>query len=193
QVAEQGTSGHGKSPPTEGWSAVQWEDSEPGAQTERPGAVGPVRGCLAAQPHRPPCFIRLLCRGRCSADSRLGQSAAILPGRDGREGTAGRPPRRVLRRNLRTVPEKRGWACAAGCGKLTAASRSPFPRVISPSRGMSEITQILDAVAAGDRQAAAQLLPLVYAELRRLPAARLPSESPGPTPPPTHPLHPPHP
>ena len=46
---------------------------------------------------------------------------------------------------------------------------------------MSEITQILDAVAAGDRQAAAQLLPLVYAELRQLAAARLRSESPGQT------------
>src|SRR5262245_50508951 len=37
------------------WSAVHWEDNEPGAQTVRPGAVGPVRGCLAAEPHRPPC------------------------------------------------------------------------------------------------------------------------------------------
>src|SRR5262245_36168900 len=26
----------------EGWPAVQWEDNEPGAQTGRPGAVGPV-------------------------------------------------------------------------------------------------------------------------------------------------------
>ena len=54
---------------------------------------------------------------------------------------------------------------------------------------MSEITQILDAVAAGDRQAAAQLLPLVYAELRRLAAARLRSESPGQTLQPTDLVH----
>jgi len=54
---------------------------------------------------------------------------------------------------------------------------------------MSEITQILDAVAAGDRQAAAQLLPLVYAELRQLAAARLRSESPGQTLQPTDLVH----
>ena len=54
---------------------------------------------------------------------------------------------------------------------------------------MSEVTQILDAVAAGDQQAAAQLLPLVYAELRRLAAARLQNESPGQTLQPTALVH----
>jgi RNA polymerase sigma factor (TIGR02999 family) len=44
---------------------------------------------------------------------------------------------------------------------------------------MSELTRILDAVAQGDRQAANQLLPLVYDELRRLAAARLAHEKPG--------------
>src|SRR5215510_4599208 len=44
---------------------------------------------------------------------------------------------------------------------------------------MSEITQILDAVAGGDRQAAADLLPLVYAELRRLAAARVAGQAVG--------------
>jgi RNA polymerase sigma factor (TIGR02999 family) len=38
---------------------------------------------------------------------------------------------------------------------------------------MSDVTRMLDAVAAGDGQAAAELLPLVYAELRRLAAAKL--------------------
>ena len=33
---------------------------------------------------------------------------------------------------------------------------------------MSDVTQILKAIADGDRAAAAQLLPLVYEELRRL-------------------------
>src|SRR5262249_33982252 len=33
-------------PPRAVWSAVQWEDNEPGAQTVRPGAAGPVRGLL---------------------------------------------------------------------------------------------------------------------------------------------------
>jgi RNA polymerase sigma factor (TIGR02999 family) len=54
---------------------------------------------------------------------------------------------------------------------------------------MSEVTQILDAVAAGDQQAAAQLLPLVYAELRRLAAFRLSQEAPGQTLQPTALVH----
>jgi RNA polymerase sigma factor (TIGR02999 family) len=47
--------------------------------------------------------------------------------------------------------------------------------------GMADVTRILDAAAAGDPQAAADLLPLVYAELRRLAAARLAAEKPGQT------------
>src|SRR5437588_541694 len=35
---------------------------------------------------------------------------------------------------------------------------------------MSELTQIMDAIARGDRQAAGQLLPQVYDELRQLAA-----------------------
>src|SRR3954452_11827275 len=46
---------------------------------------------------------------------------------------------------------------------------------------MPAITQILDAAAAGDRQAAAQILPLVYDELRKLAAARMAAEDPGHT------------
>lgn len=46
---------------------------------------------------------------------------------------------------------------------------------------MPEITQLLDAAAAGDRQAAAELMPLVYDELRRLAAARMAAEVPGHT------------
>jgi RNA polymerase sigma factor (TIGR02999 family) len=44
-----------------------------------------------------------------------------------------------------------------------------------------QVTQILEAVGAGDEQAAEQLLPLVYEELRRLAAARLAQERPGQT------------
>jgi RNA polymerase sigma factor (TIGR02999 family) len=47
--------------------------------------------------------------------------------------------------------------------------------------GMSEVTHILDAIAQGDPQAADQLLPLVYAELRRLAARKLAQERPGQT------------
>jgi RNA polymerase sigma factor (TIGR02999 family) len=46
---------------------------------------------------------------------------------------------------------------------------------------MSDVTRLLDAVAAGDRQAAADLLPLVYDELRKLAAARMAAEAPGHT------------
>jgi RNA polymerase sigma factor (TIGR02999 family) len=44
---------------------------------------------------------------------------------------------------------------------------------------MSEVTRILDAVAAGDLKAADQLLPLVYDELHRLAARELARERPG--------------
>jgi RNA polymerase sigma factor (TIGR02999 family) len=46
---------------------------------------------------------------------------------------------------------------------------------------MSDVTRLLDAAAAGDRQAAADLLPLVYDELRALAAARVAAEAPGNT------------
>jgi RNA polymerase sigma factor (TIGR02999 family) len=46
---------------------------------------------------------------------------------------------------------------------------------------MSEVTHILSAIENGDPQAAEQLLPLVYAELRRLAADRMTREKPGQT------------
>src|SRR5437660_976195 len=46
---------------------------------------------------------------------------------------------------------------------------------------MSEVTRLLDAAVAGDRQAAADLLPLVYDELRALAAARMAAEAPDHT------------
>jgi RNA polymerase sigma factor (TIGR02999 family) len=49
------------------------------------------------------------------------------------------------------------------------------------SAGMSEVTRLLDAAAAGEPHAAAELLPLVYDELRRLAAARMADEKPGQT------------
>jgi RNA polymerase sigma factor (TIGR02999 family) len=54
---------------------------------------------------------------------------------------------------------------------------------------MSEVTQILDAITQGDQHAAAQLLPLVYDELRRLAAAKLAREAPGQTLQPTALVH----
>jgi RNA polymerase sigma factor (TIGR02999 family) len=46
---------------------------------------------------------------------------------------------------------------------------------------MSDVTQILNAIDQGDRQAAAQLLPLVYDELRQLAARKMAQEKPGQT------------
>ena len=46
---------------------------------------------------------------------------------------------------------------------------------------MTDVTQILSAIEQGDPQAAEQLLPLVYDELRRLAAQRLAQEKPGQT------------
>ena len=46
---------------------------------------------------------------------------------------------------------------------------------------MSEVTRILSAIEQGDRQAADELLPLVYSELRKLATQRLASEKPGQT------------
>jgi RNA polymerase sigma factor (TIGR02999 family) len=46
---------------------------------------------------------------------------------------------------------------------------------------MSDVTQILAAIEQGDPHASAQLLPLVYEELRKLAAARLAAEKPGQT------------
>ena len=46
---------------------------------------------------------------------------------------------------------------------------------------MTEVTRILSAIEHGEPHAAAQLLPLVYEELRRLAAAKLALEKPGQT------------
>jgi RNA polymerase sigma factor (TIGR02999 family) len=54
---------------------------------------------------------------------------------------------------------------------------------------MSEVTQILHAIAGGDPSAASQLLPLVYNELRQLAARKLAQETPGQTLQPTALVH----
>src|SRR5262245_27463694 len=46
---------------------------------------------------------------------------------------------------------------------------------------MSEVTRILSTIEPGDPSAAAQLLPLVYDELRKLAAQKLAQEQPGQT------------
>src|SRR5262245_28969058 len=46
---------------------------------------------------------------------------------------------------------------------------------------MNDVTRVLSAIEQGDPNAADQLLPLVYEELRRLAATRLAQEKPGQT------------
>ena len=46
---------------------------------------------------------------------------------------------------------------------------------------MTEVTQILSAIEQGNPQAAEQLLPLVYDELRKLAAQKMAQEKPGQT------------
>jgi len=54
---------------------------------------------------------------------------------------------------------------------------------------MSDITQVLQAVGRGESRAAAELMPLVYEELRRLAAVRMAQESAGQTLQPTALVH----
>jgi RNA polymerase sigma factor (TIGR02999 family) len=54
---------------------------------------------------------------------------------------------------------------------------------------VADVTQILNAIEQGDPKAAAELLPLVYDELRKLAAARLADEKPGQTLQPTALVH----
>ena len=58
------------------------------------------------------------------------------------------------------------------------SARIPF---VTERTVMSDVTNILSKIEAGDPSAAEQLLPLVYDELRKLAAARLAQEKPGQT------------
>ena len=59
----------------------------------------------------------------------------------------------------------------------------------APNQPMSEVTQILDQIQRGDPAAAADLLPLVYRELRQLARHRLSKEKAGQTLQPTALVH----
>ena len=54
---------------------------------------------------------------------------------------------------------------------------------------MTDVIRPVDTTAAGDRQAATDLLPLVYGELRKLAAVRIAAEAPGQTLQPTALVH----
>lgn len=55
------------------------------------------------------------------------------------------------------------------------------PRNVGILKCMSDVTRVLSQIESGDPDAAAQLLPLVYEELRKLAAAKLAHERPGQT------------
>src|SRR5262245_1840071 len=55
------------------------------------------------------------------------------------------------------------------------------PRAIRRDNALSDVTRLLEAARRGDPQAAADLLPFVYDELRKLAAAQLAREAPGNT------------
>jgi RNA polymerase sigma factor (TIGR02999 family) len=57
----------------------------------------------------------------------------------------------------------------------------PTPAAAVILQGVSDVTRLLEAAAGGDRKAAADLLPLVYDELRELAAVRMAAEAPGHT------------
>lgn len=78
--------------------------------------------------------------------------------------------------NCLTPRAGRALARAAGLGCIP--SRGDGPR---RPLAMDDVTHLLSAIDAGDPQAAEQLLPLVYEELRRLAARRLAREKPGQT------------
>src|SRR5262245_58817247 len=77
-----------------------------------------------------------------------------------------------------TCPSRRARAVSPGVGMLFRSRADPGRGMLG---GMADVTRILDAAAAGDPKAAAELLPLVYDELRQLAAARMAEEKPGHT------------
>src|SRR5262249_54018513 len=88
------------------------------------------------------------------------------------------------------VLASRKAVCLSGLGPLARADDIRFhPAKPEYTDGMPDVTQLLDAAAAGDPRAAAELLPLVYDELRKLAAARMAAEAPGQTLQPTALVH----
>jgi RNA polymerase sigma factor (TIGR02999 family) len=79
---------------------------------------------------------------------------------------------------------KSGWSVASrrGCpiGSCCAALLLAISR-LGYVNAVSNVSQILNSIEKNDPRAAAELLPLVYTELRRLAAQKLAQETPGQT------------
>lgn len=73
--------------------------------------------------------------------------------------------------------------------ETVALSSFPARRGCGRNSGVSEVTHILERAQKGDADAAAELLPLVYDELRRLAAQKMAHEAPGQTLQPTALVH----
>ena len=69
------------------------------------------------------------------------------------------------------------WAVNMHCRVISPQPLHSF----QPGEKMADVSQILEDIGKGDRQAAAQLLPAVYDDLRRLAAGKLAQEKPGQT------------
>ncbi|MBC6952959.1 MAG: RNA polymerase subunit sigma [Leptolyngbya sp. PLA2] len=95
----------------------------------------------------------------------------------------------------------RGWVAAENGGsrdrsrgcreEAVERDHNPPPPAAPtpPARSPHEVTLLLNAASEGDPRASAELLPLVYEELRRLARARLGAEAPGQTLQPTALVH----
>ena len=73
-----------------------------------------------------------------------------------------------------------GQAVSGAIPLRTSYNQAVRPRGPRPLF-MSDVTQLLVAIGHGDQQASAELLPLVYEELRRLAAEKMAQERPGQT------------
>src|SRR6266699_217989 len=73
--------------------------------------------------------------------------------------------------------------------RLFPHERARFPSPAAHDGEMSDVTQLLSAIDAGDPKAADELLPLVYEELRKLAVVRMANEKPGQTLQPTALVH----
>ena len=108
--------------------------------------------------------------GRTTSPQDNGRIRALLAGTA--RGLSWRAHFRAMVGLVRVGPERR--RPGVGPGRDAAGWSGGAP-------GMDEVTRILSAIERGDEQAAEQLLPLVYDELRKLAAQKLAQEKPGQT------------
>lgn len=73
------------------------------------------------------------------------------------------------------------WLIGTGTVAVVYSPSSMYPRRSIGIWAMSDVTRILSQIEDGDGQAAEQLLPLAYDELRKLAAAKMAQEKPGQT------------